>query len=333
MRPITEIEKELRIITGIDERNWEFVHSSDRPQVEKVFAVSSAKRRAILQRELHQAKAERAHELFGLRIHSPQFSPGTISLRVFSKIAAILNEAIEHSAWREWDVDGDKTAVDEGFRRLINLRLAGINAGSTELVFLGNTAPDLTGESALESGLKNFFGVLTAGNNDIPDMVNGIGQRATKSVMQLMKAFETENIGVEFSWSAPEAKFYWDGRPDQITRIRALLEELGESHTTKLKVSGVVCTLSRKRIQIETNTGEKLSIRYHRTSAEKVNELHLDQRCAFIIEETTYPSDKIGIKRAAYRLVDIASGNTADVTDAESELGEADDVQDFQRRR
>lgn len=305
MRSITEIEKELQVISSIDKRNWGSVRESDKPQIDNVFAVSSSKRRAMLERELHDAKSERAHELFGLKLHSPQFSPGTISLRVLAKISSVLNDAIEHSAWREWDVNGDRSSVDEGFRRLINLRLAGINAGSTELIFLGNTAPDLTGESALESGLKNIFDVLTAGNNDVPDMVNGIGQRATKSVMQLMKTFEAENIGVEFSWASPEAKLYWDGRPDQITRIRALLEEFGESQASNLKISGVVCALSRKRIQIETEDGEKFSVRYHRVNAEKVNELHLDQRCTLLVEKTTYPSDKIGIKRAAYRLLDI----------------------------
>ena len=307
MRAIADIEGELKVVSGIDDRNWGSVRSSDRPEIDKVFAVSSAKRRAMLQRELADAKAERAYELFGLRLHSPQFSAGTISLRVFAKLASTLNEAIEQSAWREWDVNGDTSVVDDGFRRLINLRLAGINAGSTELVFLGNTAPDLTGESALESGLKNFFGVLTAGNNEIPDMVNGIGPKATKSVMQLMKVFESENIGVEFSWAAPEAKYFWDGRPDQITRIRALLEEFGETKATTIDVFGVVSALSRKRIQIETNDGEKLSVRYHRSLAEQVNDLHLDQRRHFQIEETTYPSDKIGIRRAAYRLVNIVS--------------------------
>lgn len=308
MRSIVEIEKELKLISDIDDKNRANVSASDRPEVDKVFSVSSAKRRAMLQRELSNAKSERSHELFGLRLHSSQYSPGTISLRVLSKLAYVLNEAIEQTAWREWDVNGDRSNVDDGFRRLINLRLAGINAGSTELVFLGNTAPDLTGESALESGLKNFFGVLTSGNNEIPDMVNEIGSKATMSVMHLMKAFESENIGVEFSWSSPERKYFWDGRPDQITRIRSLLEEFGESKTATIEVIGIVCALSRKRIQIETSDGEKISVRYHRSLAEEVNALHLDQRCHFQIEETTYPSDKIGIKRAAFRLVKIVSG-------------------------
>lgn len=316
MKSITEIENELKVISDIDNQNWGSVNGSDRPKVDKVFAVSSAKRRAMLQRELANAKSERAHELFGLRLHSPQLSPGTISLRVLSKLASVLNDAIEQAAWREWDVNGDSSNVDDGFRRLINLRLAGINAGSTELVFLGNTAPDLTGESALESGLKNFFGVLTSGNSEIPDMVNGIGPKATKSVMHLMKAFESENIGVEFSWSSPERKYFWDGRPDQITRIRALLEEFGETKTATIDVFGVVCALSRKQIQIETSGGEKISVRYHRSLAEEVNALHLDQRGHFQIEETTYPSDKIGIKRAAFRLVKIVSGQLGQVSGA-----------------
>lgn len=305
MRSISEIEKELEFVTRVDDENWMKVQTSDRPEVEEFFAVSTLKRRSILQRELAEAKAERAHELFELKIHAQQFSPGTISLRLLSKLSAILNDAIEQAAWREWDVIGDDSGVDEGFRKLINLRLAGIRSGSTELVFLGNTAPDLTGDSALESGLKNLFSVLSASNHEIPDMVNTIGSRATKSVMHLMKELESENIGVEFSWSAPDTKYNWDGRPEQITRIRALLEEFGDSRNETIEVKGVISSLSRKRIHIETINGQNLSVRYHASLSNKVKSLHLDQSCNFTIEEITYPSDKIGIKRSAYTLKDI----------------------------
>lgn len=305
MRSITDIEKELDFARRIDDQNWEALEVSDRPQVDNVFAVSSEKRRSLLEQELAEAKAERAHELFGLRLHTPQFSPGTIPLRVLSKLAPIINDAIEQTAWREWDIQGDAAKINDGFRRLINLRLAGINAGSTELVFLGNTAPDLTGESALESGLRNFFDVLAANNQDFPEVVNGIGMNATKSVMRLMKAFESENMGVEFSWNSASNNYHWNGRPDEITRIRALLEEFGDAETATREVRGVVSALSRKRVQIETESDEKIAARYHRSLAEQVNSLHLDQRCDFLLEETSYPSDKIGIKRTAYRLVQI----------------------------
>ena len=217
-----------------------------------------------------------------------------------------MNDAVEQSAWREWDIRGDASNIDDGFRRLINLRLAGIREGSTELVFLGNIAPDLTGESALENGLRNFFDVLSAPNDRITDMVNGIGKNATKSVARLMRAFEIENVAAEFSWSAPGNKYHWEGRPDEITRVRALLEEIGDPETSILSILGVVSALTRKRVQIETDTGQKISARYHRSVSEQVNTLHLDECRKFDLETTSYPADTLGLRRNAYRLVGIA---------------------------
>lgn len=56
MRSLAEIEDELATVARIDERNQRQLALSDRPAVDRVFAVSSAKRRAMLQRELDQAK-------------------------------------------------------------------------------------------------------------------------------------------------------------------------------------------------------------------------------------------------------------------------------------
>ncbi len=304
MRTISEIEEELDVVRRIDERNIEEVEKSSRPLVESVFASSSTKRRRILERELTIAKSERAHEMFGLKLHTPQFSPGTIPLRVLARLSSLLNDAIEQTAWREWDVNGDSKNIDEGFRRLINLRLADIKSGSTELVLLGNTSPDLTGESALENGLRNIFEVFSAKNDEFPHVINGLGTSATKSIMKLMKTFESERIGVELSWHAPENNYHWDGRSDSITRIRALLEEFGEAETDTITIKGIVGGLSRRSVQIETHEGEKFTARYHRSLSEAVNSLHLDQRCFFTIEVTSYPGAH-GIKRDAYRLMSI----------------------------
>ena len=304
-RLIPDIEKELEWARCIDERNRAAAESSDQPLVGEVFAASSDKRRKKLEKELKDAKSEEAYELFGIRLHSPQFSSGTIPLRVLVRLAPPLNNALEQAAWREWDVGGGSTSIDDGFRRLINLRLAGIRDGSTELVLLGNISPDLTGESALESGLRNFFDVLSSSNDQFADVVNGIGSNATKSVVNLMKAFEAENMAAEFSWRASDNKYYWDGRPDEITRIRALLEEIGDPTTNITTVVGVVSALTRKRVQIETDTGDKINARYHRSFSEKVNALHLDERRKFELEVTSYPADTHDLKRDAYRLVEI----------------------------
>lgn len=307
MRSIHEIERELEVIRRLDDRNSDAVYASEQPRVEQVFLASTNKRRRILERELMEAKAERAHEVFSLKLHTPQFAAGTIPLRLLAKLSALLSDVVEQTAWREWDIDGHAESISDDFRRLINLRLAGIQSGSTDLIILGNTAPDLTGESALESGLRNVFEILAAKNENIPDVVNGVGTHAAHSLIRLMKAFEAEHMGVELSWRAPETKYHWDGRPDQITRIRFLLEEFGEPRTVTTTVTGVVSALTRKRIQIETKDERRIGARYHRSKSEKVNGLHLDQLCEFDLEVTTYPSDATGIKQDAYRLLDVRS--------------------------
>lgn len=306
IRSISDIENELEVVRQIAKRNRQAVESSDRPLVDEIFAASSDKRQKILERELEHAKSERAHEVFSLKLHSPMFSPGTIPLRVLLRFAPLLNDALEQSAWREQDINGDVSTIDDGFRRQVNLRLAGIREGSTELVFLGNIAPDLTGESALERGLRNFFNVLSAPNDQFTDRANSIGKNATKSVARLMKAFELENLAAEFTWRAPDNQYHWDGRPDEITRVRTLLEEIGDPETQVVAEVGTVSALSRRRVQIETDAGQKISVCYHPSVREEVTKLHLDECCRFDLEVTSYPADTLGLRRNAYRLVGIS---------------------------
>ena len=306
-REIADIEKELEVVCRIDERNRQAVEKSKRPLEEEVFLVSSTARRKGLEKELQHAKLERMHELFRLRIHTASFSPGTIPLRVLAKLAELLNGTLELAAWHVWDIGGDTTTISEDFRHKINLRLAGIQAGSTELVILGDVAPDLSGISALEDGLKNFFDVLSTSNDQLADVINGIGIKATKSIIELMKVFENGKMAAELSWKASNYDYYWDGKTEEIRRVRRLLQDIGEPETGIRHVMGVISELTRRRVQIETDDDEKINARYHHSLSQKVNALHLDDRRKFEIEEKSYPQDTFGIKNAAYRLLDFAS--------------------------
>lgn len=306
-RAIADIEKELEVVCRIDERNRQAIETSKRPLVEEVFLASSTARRKGLEKELQYAKLERMHELFRLRLHTASFSPGTIPLRVLAKLADLLNGALEQAAWHVWDLDGDSTIISEDFRHRINLRLAGIQTGSTELVLIGDIAPDLSGVSALEDGLKNFFDILSTPNDQLVDVVNGIGSKATKSIVELMKTFENGEMAAELSWKAPSNNYYWDGKTEEIKRIRYLLQDIGDPATSIKGVTGVISELTRKRVKIETDVGDKINARYHHSLSEKVNVLHLNERRTFKIETKSYPQDSVGIKNAAYRLLDITS--------------------------
>ncbi len=305
---ITEIESELSIVRGMSERDENKLLSSNNPLVDKILFSSSEKRRLNLEKRLYKAKAERAHELLDLRLMGTQMT-GSISLRSLVKIIEPLNSLLEHSSWRFWDKEGKTEKLDEHFSRLLDLRLAGIESGSTALIIMGNTSPDLTGYSALEEGLRNTFKLLTSSNDEFSDHIHDVGLPACRALSKLMEIMEKQNIAAQFTWSGPEQQYVWDGRPEEITRIKAILADIGEPKVTTEMFKGTVQVLSvRNRIEIYCPDAEqKIIANYHRSLSEEINELHLGELKEFIVEKTVYPLHISQKKRDAYTVKQINS--------------------------
>ena len=277
---------------------------SQRPQVEKVFLSSALKLKQDLQRRLHTAKAERAHEVLRMRLQGARFESGTIPLRALASFIVPFNAVLEQSAWRFWDRSGDLARLDQKFVRQLDLRLACLEAGSTELVILGNTAPDLSGTSALESALREVFDLLDADLDDFAERVHAIGIHAGKSMAAFLSRVESEYLAVDLEWQASDNTYRWNGRPTEVTRVRALLDEIGEPVTTTEKLAGIVNVLSvRNRLEIQdSRTGEKLRLSYHNALAESVRTLRLGDERLFKVERTVYPFVVSKRKRNTYRL-------------------------------
>lgn len=303
---IIEIESELSLVRMMSERDESNLASSNTPLIDKIFFSSSEKRRLDLEKKLHRAKSERAHELISLRLIGTQLT-GSISLKSLVRIVEPLNSLLEHSSWRFWDKEGKKEKLDDHFSRLIDLRLAGIENGSTELIILGNTSPDLTGYSALEEGLRNVFKLLSSSNYEFTNHVHDIGLPACRALSKLMEVMEKQNIAVEFSWPGPEKEYVWDGRPAEITRIKAILSDIGEPNITTETFKGTVQVLSvRNKIEIySSDTKEKIIANYHRSLSDEINELHLGDQREFVVERTVYPFHVAQQKRDAFTLKSI----------------------------
>ena len=306
---IAELESELQRVLGVVEHDEAAVARSERPKVEEVFLASAGKLRADLQKRLRIAKAERAHEVVRLRVEGTHLATGTLPLRVLANFITPLNAVLEQSAWRVWDRSGDVSRIDQKFIRHLDLRLAGLETGSTELVILGNTAPDLSGQSALESALRDVFDLLGSDADAIADRVHAIGISAGKSMAAFLSRLEAEYLAVDIVWQAPDRTYRWDGRPTEVTRVRALLDEIGEPITSTEKFFGTVNVLSiRNRIEIQRGgTGEKLRVGYHNTVAELVHELRLGDTRLFEVERTVYPFVVSKRKRDTYRLKNVTS--------------------------
>lgn len=304
---IGELESLLERVMGMVDQDEDAVSHSDRPDVDLVFLSSTKKLRTDLQKRLRVAKAERAHEVVRLTLHGAHLDTGTLPLRVLANFITPFNAVLEQSAWRFWDRSGDVSRIDQKFIRHLDLRLAGVEWGSTELVILGNTAPDLSGISALESALRDVFELLGSDIEIFADRVHSIGISAGKSLADFLTRLESEHAAVDLEWQAPERTFRWDGRSTEITRVRALLDEIGEPATTTEQVVGTVNVLSiRNRIEIERQgTGEKVRIGYHKSTTELVHDLRLGDTRTFVVEKTIYPFVVSKKKRDTYRLVNV----------------------------
>ena len=310
---IAELERELQRVVGFVDRDEELVARSKRPKVESIFLASSTKLRKDIQRRLRIAKAERAHEVVRLRLDGTHLATGTIPLRTLANFIMPFNAVLEQSAWRFWDRAGDASRIDQKFVRHLDLRLAGLEMGSTELVILGITAPDLSGVSALESALRDVFELLDSDVDNFADHVHAIGINAGKSMAVFLSRLESEYLGVDLEWHAPDRSYRWDGRPTEVTRVRALLDEIGEPTTTTECVLATVNVLSiRNRIEIQRpDTGEKLRLGYHKTLADQVHELRLGDTRLFEVERTIYPFVVSKRKRDTYRLTRVADRATS----------------------
>lgn len=312
---IAQLESELSTVRGLASRDEEALKNSDNPSVDKIFYFSSRKRQLQLENRLFLAKKERAHELISLRLMGNQMD-GSIRLKSLIKVVDPLSTLLERSAWKFWDSDGNAERIDEGFSNLIDLRLAAIESGSTELLIIGNTSPDLTGDSALEEGLRNIFKLLSSRNDEFSEHVHAIGLPACKALSTLMETLEKQNLATEISWSSPGDRYSWAGKPQEITRIRSILDDIGEPTVYEETVQGIVQVLSvRSRLEIyRPDTESKMVINYHRSLAEEINELHLGDKREFVVEKTVYPFRVAKKKKDAYslksiRLIDLSNAN------------------------
>ena len=304
---IAELESLLERVLGMVEQDEDAVSNSERPSVDLLFLSSTRKLRSDLQKKLRIAKAERTHEVVRLTLHGTHLGNGTLPLRVLANFVTPLNAVLEQSAWRFWDRAGDVSRIDQKFIRHLDLRLAGMEMGSTELVILGNTSPDLSGVSALESALRDVFDLLASDIDAFADRVHAIGICAGKSLGAFLTRLESEHAAVELMWRAPDKTYRWDGRPTEVTRVRALLDEIGEPETTTERFVGIVNVLSiRNRIEIEHGgTGEKLRVGYHKSVADLVHDLRLGDTRMFEVEKTIYQFVVSKRKRDTYRLKNV----------------------------
>lgn len=244
-----------------------------------------------LNRQAILLEAEEVRALVDLRLIGSQVSNGTIRLGLIAKIAAPLADVLTAAAHRYRYRDDDKPATWDRVSAMLDLRLAALGAGSTRLYITGNAAEDLTGHSLFDASMRQLFDLLNADQESFFDSVHEMGPRASRAAETLLKAMEAENVSAELSWTSAGAKaYYWEGRSDRITQLRAMLEQTEERQTELVQLQGAVSLVSdTMRMHIrEDGKSKATKIRYRKEQLPLIADLTVGQRVILEVERTSF---------------------------------------------
>lgn len=246
------------------------------------------------------ASAQEAGELLDLRFIGPRAN-GSISLDTFIKIADPLSKAWKAAAHyiRHGLSEG---RVDKEIADILNLKLAGIAGGSTRVLITGNSSPDLSGESLLQSTLQQTFKLLTADNEEFYDAVGAVGGKAAHYFGDAMKEINSAGLSAEFSWHAVAKSYAWQGSSTEINRIKSLLATVAAPTSYEENIMGNVAGITDTgKLDLRTPEG-KISIRFPLDLTEKVQRLSIAKPACLRIHITKY-WDAVGKKDIFKRLL------------------------------
>lgn len=232
-------------------------------------------------------EAEEAGELVDLRLLGPRAN-GSISLDWFIRAMDPLSKAWKLAAHRlRYGNDAARGAGADVVSAL-NLKLAGIGRGSTRIFVTGNAMPDLTGESLLQATLTQVFRLLNARQDQFYDAVDAVGGKSAHQLGEFMKELDQGGFAAQFTWQSSRGRQFWEGRPDDIVRMRALLDTIREPERYPETITGRVAGITDTgRLELRTDNG-KVMVRFPLKLTEQVQRLTITSLTTIQVETARY---------------------------------------------
>jgi hypothetical protein len=165
--------------------------------------------------------------------------------------------------------------------------------------------------------MKQLFALLNADQDSFFDSVHAMGPRASRAAETLLKAMEAEDVAAELMWTSQSAQpFYWEGRTDRITQLRAMLEQTEERQTETLEIQGAISLLSdTTRLEIREDGKTKATkIRYRKDQLPLIADLTVGQRVVLEVEKTSFYDKSEQRLIEQFRLGGISSRNASRYT-------------------
>lgn len=252
--------------------------------------LAAKNQRAAARDVCHQlaiAEADASGELVDFRLIGPR-ADGSIPLETFLRAMDPFVKACKYAAHRlRHGQEAVKGAAEE-IAAALNLKLAGLTPGSTHVLVTGDARPDMTGESLFQSTLLQLFRLLNAKTDDFYDAVDAVGGKSAHQLSELMKELSKAGLAAEMTWKAKDGIQHWEGRPDEILRVRALIERLQEPEAYQEIVCGRVAGIrDTGLLELRSEEG-KISIRYPLKLTEQVQLLKISAPARIKVKTTKY---------------------------------------------
>jgi hypothetical protein len=233
------------------------------------------------------SESDELGELVDVRLIGPQAN-GSIPLDSFLNTIGPLSKAWKLAAHRLRYCNDAVRGVASDVLNALNFKLAGLAHGSTHVYITGNAAPDLTGDSLLQATLTQTFRLLNSNQEDFYDAVDAVGGKSAHQLSEFMKGLGSAGLAVQFSWRSATGMQTWDGRPDEITRVRALLDTINEPEKYQETIQGNVAGITDTgRLAIRTVEG-KVLVRFPLKLTEQVQKLKIASRAVVHVETSKY---------------------------------------------
>jgi hypothetical protein len=277
------------------------------PKLSSRLTLASMDRHARdLQRQLRLAMSQRQVEVLSLRFMGQRAEHGRLPLTVLSRISTALADSVAAAAER---VRRGRVVqrVTSGMRDAVNLQLAAVLPGSTELLVIGDTAPDLFGNSSLADALEETFGLLeTTDEERLADRVSQVGVRAARKMGELLSVAASNGLELEIQWLSPDDQMLrWSGSLEKMDQVRRALEGFTNVATEQLFVTGRAVSLSlRGRFEIASD-GRVFSGTFPAEVQEQVTQIRLGEMVLAQIERSEIVNNLMHTRKHAYSLLSI----------------------------
>jgi hypothetical protein len=257
-----------------------------------------------LRAQLSLAMSLREKEIVEIALDESE-NPGTISLRLLSRIAGDFGQAV-HQAGRFIKHGTFRGPVPADISQTMDLRLADLAAASTHLFITGKTNPDIYGNSLVEDSLRNTFHVLQSESAEqLTDAVAAIGYSATAALKRLLKDVSRDNHSLAITWKTPgDVELSWEGDPDKMLSLAESLEAFSRVEPEEIKIEGKVITVSlRDPLIIEADSGETYSAAASLEAMPSIQETTPGMRRTAVLLKNVVRNKATGREKVTYTLL------------------------------